>query len=210
MTQAVTADSQEFAQAYGELTAYMNNAGAKDYRVYDIKLVDEEGKEYQPETGNLVTVTLPKPEGFGESVKLYHQHGGSVNEIPSANTQAGIVFQTDSFSLFGPADFEVTQGGNPSENPDPDNGQGGGNDGSQGGTNNGGQNGDSQSGQDKKEPQPVSGNKVTGNNKTAQTSSTSKSVKTGDETPVLLYGGIMVLGLAAAATVIILGRRKRG
>lgn len=210
VTQAVTADSQEFAQAYGELTAYMNNAGAKDYRVYDIKLVDEEGKEYQPETGNLVTVTLPKPEGFGESVKLYHQHGGSVNEIPSANTQAGIVFQTDSFSLFGAADFEVTQGGNPSENPDPDNGQGGGNDGSQGGTNNGGQNGDSQSGQDKKEPQPVSGNKVTGNNKTAQTSSTSKSVKTGDETPVLLYGGIMVLGLAAAATVIILGRRKRG
>lgn len=218
---AVSEGDEAYGQDYGLISDYITGQGGEDFRIYDIKLVDENGGTYQPEDGNMVTVSVPKPETFGESVKVYHQNEDkSMTELVSASEEGTVVFQTPGFSLFALADFgstEVPEGAEDPQNPEePENPQ---NPQEPGSTQDPDNQQDSQNPEnaqeaaDEKQDQELKKTnevkKGTPVNQVKSGTENKNSVKTGDETPVVLYGCLALAGILVLSGVGIYVRKKR-
>ena len=239
---AVSEGDEAYGQDYGLISDYITGQGGEDFRIYDIKLVDENGGTYQPEDGNMVTVSVPKPETFGESVKVYHQNEDkSMTELVSASEEGTVVFQTPGFSLFALADFgstEVPEGAEDPQNPEnsqnpeepgstqePENPQNPQEPGSTQDPDNQQNSQEPESSQDSQNPENAQEaadekqdqelkktnevKKGTPVNQVKSGTENKNSVKTGDETPVVLYGCLALAGILVLSGVGIYVRKKR-
>ena len=227
---AVSEGDEAYGQDYGLISDYITGQGGEDFRIYDIKLVDENGGTYQPEDGNMVTVSVPKPETFGESVKVYHQNEDkSMTELVSASEEGTVVFQTPGFSLFALADFgstEVPEGAEDPQNPEePENPQNPQEPGSTQDPDNQQNSQEPESSQDSQNPENAQEaadekqdqelkktnevKKGTPVNQVKSGTENKNSVKTGDETPVVLYGCLALDGILVLSGVGIYVRKKR-